>query len=129
MVSLVMAGTNFAAGKVPVAALQTGWGKLALRAALTIAGGMAAHRFLPRNISQPLIVGAGVGLGIDVLNQTVMPLLPGLHGLTGMAPLEDQLAALEIAAPGALSGLLAVDTAGGVDSPFAFNSGSALQVG
>lgn len=106
-------GTAYAAGALPMAQAKTGWGKLAVRAGITAAGVYAVHKFVPKQFAVPLIAGTLAGLGIDLLNLTVMPMLPGLHALSGVAPIEDQLAAIEIESPGALSGLLGTDASTG----------------
>lgn len=101
--------TNYAAGVLPLpASMKTGPGKLALRAGLTLVAGFAAKKFAPRGIAGPFIAGSLVGLGIDVLQTFVMPHVPA-PAMSGYEPLEQQLAALELAAPGTLNGLMAID--------------------
>lgn len=104
--------TNWAASMVPVEQLKSGPGKLALRAALTIAAAMLAKKALPPRISNPLIGGAVVGLGIDVLQTFVLPNVPGMPALSGYEPIEEQLAAIVAADPNALNGLVAIDGSG-----------------
>lgn len=101
--------TNYAAKMLPWPAVQTGPGRLALRAGVTIAASLLAKKALPSKYANPLIGGAVVGLGIDVLQQFVLPNVPGLGVLSGYEPIEETLAALVANDPTALNGLIAVD--------------------
>lgn len=100
--------TNVVAGYVPVDQLKTGPGKLVLRAGVTAVASFAAKKALPSKFSNPLIAGALVGLGIEALQQLVMPHLP-VPAMSGYESLEQQLGIIEELQPGTLNGILAVD--------------------
>ena len=103
--------TNLIADKLPWEQAKTGPGKLGVRTAVTIVGGFAANKFAPKSVSIPLIGGMLFGWGIDVLQTFVLPHLP-IPAMNGYEPLEQQLQAIEYAAPGSLAGLLRVDGSG-----------------
>lgn len=109
--------TNYAAKMLPWPAVQSGAGRLALRAGVTIAASLIAKKALPSKFANPLIGGAVVGLGIDVLQTFVLPNVPGLGVLSGYEPIEETLAALVANDPTALNGLIAVDTMQGFTMP------------
>lgn len=98
---------------------KTGWGKVGTRAALTIGIGLVAKKAAPAKFANPLIVGSLAGLGIDVVTALVSKFVPAAP-LSGYEPIEDQLAALELAQPGSLQGLLTVDggSLNGLGGPF-----------
>lgn len=101
-------GTNLIAAKLNQPQLQSGAGKHLLKAGVNILGTILARR-LPAKFRGAAITGMWGGLGLDLLNEYVLPKLP-IPALSGFEPLEQQLAAALEDGSG-MQGLVAIDTA------------------
>ncbi len=74
-------GVNALAPMLP-RELQTGWGRLGLKASVIAIAGMLLPNLVGRETSRDIVFGAATVVGVDAVREFLAPHVPGLSGLT-----------------------------------------------
>ena len=79
-----------AASKLLPASMQASTpAKLAVKAGVVVLGGFVARKALGPSTSRALIIGGGIAVGVELVRDYLLPLIPGAQGLMADYSLSD----------------------------------------